>query len=93
MKYYMLFYKTIENYVEQRIPFRGKHIELAQDYYNRGLLLMGGTLEEPSDSAVLVFRVNSESEVKKFVESDPYVNNGLVKEWSIRPWKVVIGSN
>lgn len=27
-----------------------------------------------------------------FVRNDPYVVNGLVKEWRVRPWTVVIGA-
>jgi uncharacterized protein YciI len=29
--------------------------------------------------------------VERFVESDPYVVQGLVTGWTIRPWAVVVG--
>jgi len=28
-----------------------------------------------------------------FVKRDPYVSNGLITEWTIREWNVVIGGN
>ncbi len=41
--------------------------------------------------AVLVFKAESPATAEAFVKSDPYVRNGLITEWSIRPWTVVIG--
>jgi uncharacterized protein YciI len=29
--------------------------------------------------------------IERFIDSDPYVRNGLVISWTIRPWTVVIG--
>jgi len=37
-----------------------------------------------------VFRAADKSVVEDFVQADPYVINGLVKKWEIRPWTVVI---
>ena len=30
--------------------------------------------------------------IEEFVRRDPYVKNGLVARWKIRPWIVVIGN-
>jgi len=38
-----------------------------------------------------VFRAAAPSVVAGFVRHDPYVRNGLVTRWTIRPWVVVIG--
>jgi hypothetical protein len=51
---------------------------------------MGGALAEPADQALLVFRAASKTIVERFVQNDPYVKNGLVARWEIRPWAVVI---
>src|SRR6266567_1598770 len=32
------------------------------------------------------------SKVEAFARKDPYVVNGLVKKWEVRPWNVVIGN-
>ena len=28
---------------------------------------------------------------EEFAKNDPYVKNGLITEWSVRPWTVVVG--
>ncbi len=90
--YYILFYKTVDNYVEKRAPFREKHLAYANAAHERGELIIAGALADPADSAVLVFRGENPSIAEEFAKNDPYVLNGLIKEWKVRLWNVVIGS-
>jgi uncharacterized protein len=90
--YYILFYKTIDNYVERRIPYRNDHLEYAQNAHRKGDLIMAGALSDPADEAVLVFKADSSLVVEDFAKNDPYVKNGLITKWYIRPWTVVIGN-
>ena len=89
--YYILFYKTVDNYVERRKPFREEHLAYAEAAHERGELVMAGALAEPVDSAVLVFKGENPSIAEEFAKNDPYVKNGLITEWQVRPWTVVIG--
>ena len=89
--YFILFYHTVDNYVERRAPFREQHIAYANAAHARGELVMGGALAEPADSAVLVFQGEDASVAEEFARNDPYVINGLITAWSVRPWTVVIG--
>lgn len=89
--YYILFYKTVDNYIEKRAPYRDEHLRLAQEAYEKGDLVMAGAFEEPADGAILVFKGASPDAVKEFVQNDPYVKNGLIKEWYVRRWNVVVG--
>lgn len=89
--FYLLFYDYIGNAVERRAPFREAHLALARDAHARGELVLAGALAEPVDGAVLVFRASDPSVVEAFVSRDPYVANGVVTRWRIRPWTVVIG--
>ncbi len=89
--YYILFYKTVENYVERRAPYRDAHLAYANAAHERGELVMAGALDEPADSAVLVFKGEGPSTAEKFAQNDPYVKDGLITEWKVRPWTVVIG--
>ena len=89
--YYILFYKTVENYVERRAPYREEHLEYAIAAHERGSLVMAGALSEPADSAVLVFKCDEPAAAEEFARNDPYVKNGLIVEWQVRPWTVVIG--
>ena len=90
-RYYLLLYDVVEQYVERRAQFRDEHLALAREFHNRGELLLGGALAEPVDGAVLLFRVDSPEVVETFVAADPYVKNGLVIQWRIREWTVVVG--
>jgi len=91
--YFILFYHTVDNYVERRAPFREQHIVYANAAHARGELVMGGALAEPADSAVLVFQGEDASVAAEFARNDPYVINGLITAWSVRPWTVVIGGS
>lgn len=93
MPYFILFYETADNYVEKRAPFRGEHLALAGEAHARGELLMAGALADPADRAVLVFRTRDRLAVEEFARRDPYVVNGAVTRWEVRPWNVVIGND
>ena len=92
MPYFVLTYFTVSDYLELRKPFRAEHLALAQSVAQGGHLLLGGAMSSPSDEAMLVFRAPDQHVVERFVASDPYVRNGLVKEYRIRPWQVAAGS-
>jgi len=89
--HYILFYDVIDDYVEKRAQFRELHLKHARAAYDRGELVLGGALADPVDGAVLVFRGESAEAVEQFAKSDPYVLNGLVKQWRVRKWNTVIG--
>jgi len=89
--YYILFYTTVKGYVEKRVPFRKEHLGYAEEAYKRGELILAGALADPADSAILIFKGESPKVAEKFVKDDPYVKNGLIVKWEVRPWTVVIG--
>ena len=91
--YYVLFYDYVDDVLERRARFREEHLDLARKAHQRGELLLGGALAEPVDQGVLVFQVDTPSKVEAFVRADPYVKGGIVKQWRIRPWNVVIGGD
>jgi uncharacterized protein YciI len=90
--HYLLFYDYVENAVLRRAPFREEHLGLAREALGRGELVMGGAFSEPVDGALLLFRADDASVVEAFVRRDPYVTNGVVTRWRIRPWTVVVGA-
>jgi len=90
LQYRVLFYDLVDDYLERREPLRPEHLALAQDAHERGELFLAGALTEPADAAVLVFTVDDPAVVERFVEADPYVREGLLTGWKIRPWNVVI---
>ena len=89
--YLVLEYALVDDYLERRTALREGHLALAREAHERGELLLAGALAEPADRAVLVWATEDRSLVTAFVESDPYVREGLVTAWTVRPWTVVIG--
>jgi uncharacterized protein YciI len=91
MKYFALTYDVVDNFAERRLPYREPHLKLAQDAHARGEIVMAGALGDPPEKALIVFRANDMTAAEHFAKNDPYVLNGLVKNWKVRPWNVVIG--
>ena len=90
--FWLLVYDLVDDYLERRTALRADHLALAQAAHGRGELLLAGALADPADQAFLVFQVDDPSQIEKFVEQDPYVQHGLVENWRIRRWTVVIGA-
>lgn len=90
--HYLLFYEVSDDYLERRGEFRGVHLKLAWEAHERGELVLGGALGDPVDTTLLLFRGESAAVAVRFAEADPYVANGLVKRWRVRPWTTVVGA-
>ncbi|MFN8207023.1 MAG: YciI-like protein [Bacteroidales bacterium] len=90
--YYILFYTTVDSYIEKRVPYRPEHLALVNEMHKNGTLLMAGALANPADGAVLIFKADGPEIAEEFVKRDPYVKNGLIKEWKVREWTVVVGN-
>lgn len=92
MGYFALLYDVVDNFAERRIPWREAHLRLVRDANARGVIQFAGALGDPPDGALLVFREESAAPVEAFARADPYVIEGLVTAWRVRPWNVVIGA-
>ena len=90
--YFLLFYDYVENIVDRRAPFRDAHLQLVREWSSRGQVVLAGPFADRVDGAVVVFKVDDRTQVDEFVGKDPYVANGLVTAWRIRPWTVVVGA-
>ena len=91
MPYFALTYDVVDDFVNQRTPYRPQHLQLAREANERGELILAGALGEPA-GALLVFKADDRSTAENFAKADPYVTGGLVKSWVVRPWTVVIGN-
>jgi uncharacterized protein YciI len=89
--YWLLFYDLVDDYLERRAPLRDAHLSLAAQAHEEGHLVMAGALADPTDRAVLLFRGDDASVAETFAREDPYVANGLVTDWRVRAWTVVVG--
>ncbi len=93
MNYYILNYKLADNYLQDRGQYRAEHLGMAKEAAEKGQLVLGGALDEPADEAFLIFHGENDKTATAFAKNDPYVKNGLIKEWTVRKWNAVIGSN
>ncbi|MBV8665702.1 MAG: YciI family protein [Burkholderiaceae bacterium] len=89
--HFLLLYDLAPDYLERRSDFRNEHLGLAWQAQSRGELVLAGPLADPVDQAVLLFQGESPEVARAFALSDPYVKNGLVKAWRVRPWTTVVG--
>ena len=89
--HYLLMYTLSSDYLERRGQYRGVHLDLARAAQQRGEIVLAGALADPADMAVLMFRGDSPAAAEAFAKADPYVTQGLVTSWTVRPWNTVIG--
>jgi len=88
MKYVMT-YRAVADFLplaQQNYPGHSARVD---EFAGRGELLMVGTFDEPMDGTAMgVFTTREAAE--QFVAGDPFVLNGVVAEWSVRPWNEVL---
>jgi uncharacterized protein YciI len=89
--YFILLYEVGDDFINRRAPFRPEHLKLVEEAHRRGELVMAGAFSDPVDGAALVFRGSDSAIAARFAENDPYVTNGLVTNWRVRGWNVVVG--
>jgi uncharacterized protein YciI len=92
MPYFALTYDVVDDFANKRTPFRPAHLKEVRESHARGELIMAGALGEPA-GALLIFRAAEKSVAEQFAKNDPYVKEGLVRSWKVRPWTVVVGQD
>lgn len=93
MNHYLLTYHLAADYLERRPAFRAEHLALAWEASKRGDLVLGGAVEEPLDTAMLLFAGDGPEAAEAFARADPYVAQGLVARWTVRRWNTVVGDS
>lgn len=93
MNHYLLTYRLAPDYLERRPAFRAEHLALAWEASKRGDLVLGGAVEEPLDTAMLLFAGDGPEAAEAFARADPYVAQGLVERWTVRRWNTVVGDS
>jgi len=89
-KYYVLLYEYVPNMAEKRVPHLNNHKEYVGQFLKNGKLKIRGPYAD-SSGALLIFEVESASEVDEFYTGDPYYKAGLVVDTKIKEWSVVGG--
>jgi uncharacterized protein len=91
MKCFALMYDVVDGFQDKRAPYREAHMNLVREANGRGELVSAGAVGDPADGALLIFRSADASMAEAFARHDPYVINGLVCNWRVKPWNLVVG--
>ena len=91
--HYLLIYEVAPDYITRRAAFRDAHLRAAWQAAERGELILGGAVGDPVESSILLFKCDSAEIPAAFARVDPYVLNGVVLRWSVKPWNTVVGSD
>ena len=63
------------------------HLARSRELHAGGTLLMGGAfLNAPAEPLSTMAVLTTREAAEDFVRGDPFVQMGMVKEWSIREW-------
>jgi uncharacterized protein YciI len=86
---HVLHYTAVEGFLPLAVANRDAHVRRLQEFHDRGVLLMAGPMQEPMDGDALAIFTTREG-AEEFVAADPFVVNGVVAEWAIRPWYEIL---
>jgi uncharacterized protein YciI len=88
MKYVMT-YECVSDFDSFADEHFQAHLSYLKGFHERGVLLLMGPMQEPfNGDALAVF--SSQEAAEEFVAGDPFVLNGVVKSYTIRPWQEVL---
>ena len=81
---YVLFYESADDVLSKAPPHVPAHSARLRDFHAAGTLLMAGAFANPQEGAMAVFTTREAAE--EFVSGDPFVLNGVVRNWHICEW-------
>jgi uncharacterized protein YciI len=84
-KKYVLFYKSADDVAAKAPLHFAAHSALGQAFHERGSLVAYGPFGNPQEEgSMAVF--SSRETAEDFARNDPFVLNGVVRDWHIREW-------
>jgi uncharacterized protein len=85
VKKYVLFYEPEDDVASKAPPHFPAHSARLDDFHARGTLLAVGTFGNPQDEGSMAIFTTREA-AEEFVDGDPFVLNGVMRNWYIREW-------
>jgi uncharacterized protein len=86
---YVLLYSSADDVVSKAPAHFPAHRARLDEFHGRGVLLGVGTFGDPqSQGSMAIFTTREAAE--EFVKGDPFVLNGVVRDWQIREWNEVL---
>ena len=92
MKTYAVVFTFVPNAMERRKPYREAHLKHFNKLKEAGKIIMAGPWADIYDGELILFRAESQMEVEKIIQEDPYYQANLWPEINIREWNVILSS-
>ena len=86
---YVLIYRAVDDFLPLAREHGPAHVERLRDFHGRGVLLMVGTFDESVKGEAMAIFTSREA-AEEFIAGDPFVLNGVVANWTLRPWKEIL---
>ncbi len=85
MAKYIMWGSYCENVLEKRAPYRQAHLDgLAKQKTDGVLITLGPTKD--TTQVFGIYEAEDEAKVRKLVENDPYWQNGIWTEYTVKEW-------
>jgi uncharacterized protein YciI len=75
--------------MEARARVRPRHLDYMRSLHAQGAVLLAGPIGDGS-GAMVVYEAADEAGVRALVDKDPYSQEGVLADVTIREWRVVI---
>jgi uncharacterized protein len=82
---YVLFYESGDDLPNKAPLHFGAHITRGQEFHERGSLIAYGPFGSPQEEGSMAIFTSREA-AEEFAREDPFVVNGVVRNWTIREW-------
>jgi len=86
---YVLFYELADDVASKAPAHFPAHSARLDEFHSAGTLLMVGTFGNPQEEGSMAIFTTREA-AEEFVREDPFVLNGVVRDWQIREWDEVL---
>lgn len=88
---FVVTYQYVPEMAERRTPHRQAHLDWLNEHAATGRLILAGAVQDPVDSAILVFRGADQHAVRRLLVDDPYAAANLIVGVTIRAIGLAIG--
>jgi uncharacterized protein YciI len=87
---YVMFYDSADDVASKAPAHFPAHRARLADFHARGALLMVGTFGDPQEEGSMAVFTTREA-AEEFAKEDPFVLNGVVRNWYVREWNDILG--
>jgi len=97
--YYLVYSEDVENSLALRMTVRDKHLARLSDLQDQGRLLVAGPCpaidsENPGEAgftgSLIIAEFNSLTDAQAWADKDPYIEAGVYKQVTVKPYKKVL---